>query len=189
MNKELNLLHEKIRICKKCDLWKTRTKAVPGEGPADAKIMFIGLCPGATEDRIGRPFVGRAGKLLDELLQSINLERSKAFITSVLKSRTPNNRQPKSDEIEACLPYLKKQIELINPKIIVLLGNTAIKTVLSKMDNVNGINKIHGKTFRRGDKIYFTTFHPAAGIRGTGTKLKLFEDFKKLKLLAQNKKH
>jgi len=180
MNKELNLLHKKIRACKKCSLWKTRTSAVPGEGSSNAKIMFIGLSPGATEDKTGKPFVGRAGKLLDELLNSIKLRRKDVFITSVLRCHPPKNRLPKAKEVAACLPYLQKYIEIINPRIIVLLGNVAIKTVLGKM---NGINKIHGKTMRRDGKTYFLTFHPAAGIRATRTKIKLQQDFEKLKNL------
>lgn len=177
---ELSELHEEIRRCKKCRLYRTRANVVPGEGPENAKIMFIGLCPGATEDRIGRPFVGRAGKLLDELLQSIELKRNEVFITSVLKCRTPENRLPKSNEVKACDPYLQKQIEILSPRIIVLLGNTAVKTILNKKI---GVNKIHGKVVRRDSVIYFPTFHPAAGIRSTRNNQKLFKDFKKLKKL------
>lgn len=178
----LALVHKKICKCKKCNLWKTRVRAVPGEGPADAKIMFIGLSPGKTEDEQGRPFVGRAGKLLDELLDSIKLKRKDIFITSVLRCHPPKNRLPKTEEVAACLPYLQKYVEIINPQIIVLLGNFAIKTVLGKL---NGINKIHGKTVRCNGKLYFLTFHPAAGIRASRTKQKLKQDFKKLKNLFE----
>lgn len=188
--RKLERLNRIIRRCEKCELWKTRTKAVPGEGPANAKIMFIGEAPGRIEDEIGRPFVGRAGELLNELIEFAGLKRENVFITSPIKCRPPKNRKPKASEIEACLPYLQKQIGIVNPKIIVLLGNTAIKTILSKLDcgRIDGINKIHGKTVCRDGKIYFLTFHPAAGIRAKRTKRKLLRDFKILKnLLKRNK--
>ena len=175
--KRLEDMHAKISKCRKCGLWKTRTQSVPGEGPANAKIMFIGLSPGANEDIKGRPFVGRAGNLLNELLDSINLGREKVFITSVLRCHPPKNRLPKSEEVRACLPYLHDYIETIDPQIIVLLGNFAIRTVLGKME---GINKIHGQTVKRNNKTYFLTFHPATGIRATKNKEKPRQDFKKL---------
>lgn len=178
MDKKLSPLHKKIRICKKCELWKTRTNAVPGEGSSNAKVMFIGEAPGRVEDKTGRPFVGRAGKLLTELIESTTLKRKDVFITSPIKCRPPRNRKPKQKEIDACMPYLQKQIEIINPKIIILLGNTAIKTILGKMD---GINKIHGKAINRRGRIYFLTFHPAAGVRSTTKKEQLKKDFKKVK--------
>ncbi len=184
-NKRLNQLHRKTRVCKKCGLYKTRTHAVPGEGLSRAKIMFIGEAPGRTEDETGRPFIGRCGKLLTELIESMGLKRKSTFITSPVKCRPPKNRKPKQKEIDTCMPYLEKQIKIIKPKVIVLLGNTAIKTILGKMD---GINKIHGKTVRRDGSLYFLTFHPAAGIRATRNKVKLQQDFKKLKnLLHRNK--
>lgn len=180
MTTELEKLHAKIRVCRKCDLWRSRTKAVPGEGSSRAKIMFIGEAPGRVEDYTGRPFVGRAGKLLTELIGSIGLKRKDVFITSPIKCRPPKNRKPKQKEIDTCMPYLKKQIEIINPRAIVLLGNTAIKTILDKME---GINKIHGESMRKDGRLYFLTFHPAAGIRATRNKLKLQEDFSRLKKL------
>lgn len=183
----LKQLHQKIRRCKKCGLGKKRIKAVPGEGPANAKIMFIGLSPGKNEDEQGKPFVGRAGKLLDELLVVSGLKRNEAFITSVLKCKTPKNRLPKSKEVESCKPYLEKQIEMIKPRIIVLLGNVALKTMLGKKAK-SGITKIHRKVIWHGDIIYFPTFHPAAGIRSTGTKKKLVQDFKRLKKLIKENK-
>jgi uracil-DNA glycosylase family 4 len=183
MSTELEKLHAKIRQCKKCRLSKNG-KTVPGEGSDNAKIMFIGEAPGRVESETGRPFVGRAGQLLTELIESIDLKRPDVFITSPVKHRPPNNRRPKGDEIEACIPYLWEQIKIIKPKVIVLLGNTAIRTILGKME---GINRIHSKTIRKDGKIYFLTFHPAAGIRATRNKLKLQQDFKKLKnLLNQN---
>lgn len=180
MSSELERLHEKIRVCRKCELWKTRIKVVPGEGSDKAEIMFVGEAPGRMEDLQGRPFVGRAGKLLDELLSSIGIERKDVFITSPLKCRPPENRMPKQREIKACFPYLKKQIGFINPKIIVLLGNVALKTLLDK----SGITKIHGKAIRHDDVVYFPTFHPAAGLRSVKKKSSLQQDFKKLKNLS-----
>jgi DNA polymerase len=182
MTTDLEKLHEEIRACHKCDLWKGRTKVVPGEGPENAKIMFVGLAPGATENKTGRPFVGRAGKLLNELLAIAGLKRKEVFITSVLKSMLPRNRLPKADEISACLPYLKKQIEIINPRIIVLLGDVAMRAILGK--EVGKITDIHGKAIRCNGKIYFPTYHPAAGLRSAKIKRKQLEaDFKKLKKL------
>jgi len=184
---ELKKLHEEIRACKKCGLWKTRTNAVPGEGTADAKIMFIGLAPGRMENLTGRPFIGRAGKLLNELLAIAGLKRREVFITSVLKSMLPKNRPPKADEIEACLPYLKKQIEIIQPKIIVLLGDVAMRAVLGK--KIGKITEIHGKIIERNGKIYFPTYHPAAGLRSAKIKRKQLEsDFKKLKQIVKKLK-
>ncbi|MFQ6120184.1 MAG: uracil-DNA glycosylase, partial [Methanosarcinales archaeon] len=133
--KELQKLHKTIISCKKCPLYKTRRNAVPGEGPANTKIMFLGESPGSKEDVQGKPFVGPAGKVLDQLLKSIDLDRKKIFITSVLKCRPvigKRNRSPKREEIETCKPYLEKQIEIIKPKVIVTLGNYALQTLLDK---------------------------------------------------------
>lgn len=176
-NGELEQLHNRVKECKKCELSETRKNAAPGEGSENSKIMFLGEAPGRVEDETGRPFVGRCGQLLTKLIESIGLERENVFITSPVKCRPPNNRRPKKSEICSCITYLDRQIEIIKPEIIVLLGNTAIETMLGKMD---GINKLHGKTINRDGRIYFLTFHPAAGIRATGNKIKLEEDFKKL---------
>jgi len=121
----LTKLHLKIRRCKECRLWKNSKNAVPGEGPKDAKIMLIGQGPGEKEDETGRPFVGRAGEYLDEVLEKNNIERKKIFITSIVKHKTPDNRKPKKDEIKACFSYLEQQIDEIKPDIVVLMGNVA----------------------------------------------------------------
>lgn len=181
---KLSELHKRIRRCKKCALGKKRKKAVPGEGPPRPKVMFVGEAPGRKEDLEGKPFVGRAGKLLDELLAVAGLKRKNVFITSVVKCRPPKNRKPKRAEREACNPYLIEQIKLIKPRIIVMLGNVALKTMLGKKVK-SGIMKIHRKVIWHGDTIYFPTFHPAAGIRSTRTKKKLVEDFKRLKKLIK----
>lgn len=172
---ELENLHARIRKCRKCRLWKTRKNAVPGEGNPNAEIMLVGQAPGRTEDATGRPFVGRAGKLLTELLAESGLKRNKVFITSVIKCFPPRNRIPKKDEIRACNPYIRKQIELIKPKTIVLLGNVAIKTVLG---DAGKLDKIHGKKIVRKGITYIPTYHPAAGIRFPEIRRKIRMDFK-----------
>lgn len=172
---ELDEIHNRIRKCRKCRLWKTRKNAVPGEGNTRARILFIGQAPGRTEDETGRPFVGRAGKILTELLAKNGLERKDVFITSVVKCFPPRNRIPKKDEISACSPYLKAQISLIKPKTIFLLGNTAINAVLG---NVGKLEKIHGRKITRENIEYVPTYHPAAALRFPWLKKKLDMDFK-----------
>ena len=162
----LEKLAKQIRKCRKCKLWKTRNNAVPGEGPSNAKIFFIGQAPGKQEDLQGKPFVGRAAKFLNMLLEKNNIKRSDVFITSVLKCFPPKNRLPKKDEIKACLPYLIKQLEIINPRVVVLLGNVAIKTL-----------KNH--EILKGKKV-ICTYHPAAGMRFPKIKKKMFDDFKRI---------
>jgi len=144
---------EEIRLqvqkCKKCRLWQTATCGVPGEGPADAKVMFIGQNPGAEEDRSGRPFVGRAGKFLTKTLAEFGICREEVYITNIVKHTSPDNRKPYPDEVTLCLPYLIQQIGLIKPKIIVLLGASAKET-----PRVEGIS-------------YFEVVHPSAAMRFT----------------------
>ncbi|UCD27232.1 MAG: uracil-DNA glycosylase [Candidatus Bathyarchaeota archaeon] len=176
-------LDERIRQCEKCRLYKTRTNAVPGEGPANAKIMICGQAPGRTEDEEGRPFVGRAGRFLNELLETIELEREILFITSPIKCFPPSNRPPKSDELKACTPYLEKQISLIRPKIIIAFGNYALQTLLGKKLT---ISQLHGQPQERNNILVFPTFHPAAAIRFPKTKALIEEDFKRLKNLLTN---
>jgi len=156
--------------------------AVPGEGPTNSKIMFVGEAPGKEEDLSGRPFVGRSGKFLTELIKKAGLKREACFITSVIKHRPPKNRKPKKEEISICFPYLESQIKLINPKKIVLLGQTAFSAFFS----AGKLKDFRGKfvTLRQaqGDKIisrdYFITYHPAAGIRFQKMKKIIEEDFK-----------
>jgi DNA polymerase len=147
---KINLIEQEILNCKKCELYKTRTNPVIGEGSLDAEIMFIGEAPGFNEDKNGKPFVGQAGKILDELLNSINLQRENIYIANILKCRPPNNRNPKEDEIKLCSSYLDRQIEIINPKIICCLGNFSTEYIFKKFelkDKLEGISKIHGKVF------------------------------------------
>jgi DNA polymerase len=178
--KELIDLDKEIKECQKCRLYKSRSNAVPGEGPYAAKIMIIGQAPGKTEDELGRPFVGRSGKLLDELLETIKLERNSVFITSSIKCFPPKNRSPKSDELKSCKPYLKKQIDLIKPKMIITLGNYALQTLLGKELK---ISQIHAKLQEFNNIRIFPTYHPAAAIRFPKIRTILKEDFKKLENL------
>jgi len=129
--KELEKIADEVRQCRKCDLGSLRTNAVPGEGNPNARIVFVGEGPGADEDAQGRPFVGRAGQLLDRVITAMGLKRSDVFICNILKCRPPENRDPRPDEIISCLPYLQRQIELINPEIIVALGAHAARTLLN----------------------------------------------------------
>ena len=173
----LRLLHDDIRSCTKCPLHITRTHAVPGEGPVDAKVMFVGEAPGAKEDELGRPFVGRSGVFLTELLQGIGLSRDEVFITSVLKSRPPKNRIPTSAEVKACIPYLHRQFKFISPQIIVLLGGVAVSTIIGPLK----LSEVHGRFYEGIGRKYFITYHPAAALRFPKIKEKMLEDFKTLR--------
>jgi DNA polymerase len=182
----LSELNKKIKLCRKCTLFRQAHFSVPGEGNPKAKIMFIGEAPGRKEDELGRPFVGRAGRLLTELLSSIKLKREDVFITSVIKHRPPKNRQPRPSEIRACSQYLKLQLDIIKPKFIVPLGRFGMEYFLPK----EKISKIHGTMIKTGDVKtlrIFPVYHPAAGLRSTRNKNKLFMDFKKLqKIINKN---
>jgi uracil-DNA glycosylase len=175
---DLVALYKEVRNCTLCPLHAERTQAVFGNGNADADLMFVGEAPGFHEDQQGLPFVGRAGQLLDELLAGIGLDRDQVFVANVLKSRPPGNRDPQPDEIEACKPYLWRQIQLIEPKVICTLGNFATK-LLTRSNR--GITQVHGKpqeTELGGRRvILYPLFHPAAGLRTPATKQALQEDF------------
>jgi len=173
---KLEKLNQKIRNCKKCSLWKNRTNAVPGEGPTRAKIMIIGQAPGAEEDKSGRPFVGRAGQFLNQLFKIAKIERKKVFITSPIKCFPLKNRKPTKKEIKACLPYLKKQIEIINPQKFILLGEVAFSVFFPKKK----LKDFKRKWAEKGDKKYFITYHPSAGLRFPKIFLILGKDFKKI---------
>jgi uracil-DNA glycosylase family 4 len=173
----LQQIHDEIASCTKCELYKTRTNAVPGEGPVNATVMFIGEAPGAVEDRTGLPFVGRSGELLTELIQDLGLSRDDVFITSVLKSRPPGNRPPRKGEINACISYLDRQIEVIHPQIIVLLGSVAVSSVIGPWR----MSEAHGRFHEANGRTYFITYHPAAALRFPTTLDVMRGDFKKLK--------
>lgn len=179
MTNEQTLLkiHSEIASCTKCELHSTRINPVPGEGSVDAQIMFVGEAPGAQEDKTGRPFVGKSGEILRELIREIGLSEQEVFITSVLKSRPPNNRTPRKDEVDACIGYLDRQIEVINPKVIVLLGGVAISSVIGPWR----LSEAHGKFHEAKGRIYFMTYHPAAALRFPDTKNVMRADFQKLR--------
>lgn len=178
---ELAKLNEEVRACPLCDLSKTRKRAVPGEGPVDAEIMFIGEAPGYHENEQGRPFIGQAGRFLDELLASIDLDRGKVYITNVVKCRPPNNRDPLPHEIEACAPYLDRQIALIKPKVIVTLGRFS----MAKFFPGASISRIHGQPKRAGGVIYFPMYHPAAALHRGDLVATVKEDMLKLPALVE----
>lgn len=162
--------------CTRCVLHKSRKRSVPGEGPAAADLMFIGEGPGYHENETGRPFVGAAGKFLDELLASIGLDRSKVFITNVVKCRPPNNRDPLPDELAACDGYLQQQIALINPKVIVTLGRFSMAKFLPGAK----ISAVHGQPRRVDGRLVVPMFHPAAALHQANLKPIVQQDFAKL---------
>lgn len=173
---ELEGLYAAIKVCPDCDLCKTRTQAVPGEGSPTAEIMFVGEGPGFNEDQQGRPFVGAAGKFLDELLASIGQARSSVYITNVLKCRPPNNRDPLPNEVEACRKYLLRQIELINPKLIVTLGRFSLAWFFPN----DRIGKVRGQLRRLGDRHLYHVYHPAAALHAGNLRKVIQEDFSRI---------
>jgi len=174
-------LNERMLKCSLCVLRGTCRQVVPGEGNAEAEVMFIGEGPGQREDELGRPFVGAAGKFLDELLETIKLEREDVYIANIVKCRPPNNRDPLPEEAEACWPWLEKQIETINPKLIVALGRHSMERFLPNQK----ISKIHGKAMRRnipglGMRVFYALYHPAAALYNGSMREVLIQDFKKI---------
>ena len=157
---ELDGLATEVALCTGCPLHQGRTRAVPGEGPADAQIMFIGEAPGFHEDQQGRPFVGAAGRFLEELLASINLTRNDVFIANVIKCRPPGNRDPLPEEIEACRPFLDRQIEVISPKLVVTLGRFSMARAFPSAR----ISRVHGKPRKIDGVLYYPMYHPAAAL-------------------------
>ncbi len=162
--------------CQECGLSKGRTRVVPGEGPEHAEIMFIGEGPGFQEDRQGRPFVGPAGQLLEDLLSKIGLTRDQVYICNVIKCRPPNNRDPMSTEIEACKHWLDEQIRLVNPKAVVTLGRFS----MSRWFPGQSISRIHGRPIKRDGMLIFPMYHPAAALHQQNLRATLEEDMKKL---------
>ena len=187
---DLIRLYHEVRDCRRCPLSATRTNTVFGMGNADADLMFVGEAPGAEEDRQGKPFVGRAGKLLDQLLGEVGMERSRdTFICNVLKSRPPGNRDPQPDEIEACRPYLETQIELIEPLVICTLGNFATKLLSGRP---TGITRCCGRPQERqlgGRPVtLYPLFHPAAALRTPSVLERLREDFARIPALLERER-
>ena len=167
-----------VRSCEKCALCRGRMTVVPGEGDPNADLMFIGEGPGAEEDRLGRPFVGRSGELLTKMIHAIGLERSEVYICNVVKCRPPANRDPAPEEAETCLPYLRAQVALVRPRVIALLGRVACQYTLREQISVT---RDHGRWFERKGVWMMPTFHPAALLRDPARKRDAWEDFQKLR--------
>jgi len=178
----LESLNAKIAGCTACRLHEGRTQTVPGDGDPDAELMFIGEAPGANEDQQGRPFVGRAGQLLDDLLAGIGLSRPQVFVANVVKCRPPDNRDPMPDEIGCCEVYLREQIEGIRPKLIVLLGRFATQYFLPEAR----MGETRGQPFQAGPWLILPVYHPAAALRNSNLMETLRQDFALIPpLLAQ----
>jgi uracil-DNA glycosylase family 4 len=182
----LAVIAAEVIACRKCELWKTRKNAVPGEGSAESQVMFIGEAPGYWEDVKGKPFVGAAGKFLDTLIAEIGFSRETVFIGNVLKCRPPGNREPLPNEVETCTPYLDSQIQVIQPKFIVTLGNYSTAYIFSKVRlPFNGITQAHGKSHETSISdmrvTIFPTFHPAASLYSAKYEEHLVRDFRTLK--------
>ena len=173
---QLEAIAAEVAACRNCPLHKARTHTVPGSGPANAEIMFIGEAPGFHEDQQGLPFVGASGKYLDQLLADVGLSRREVFITNVVKCRPPQNRDPMSQELEACEEYLNRQIALINPKVIITLGRFS----MAKYFPDGRISKIHGHPKRMGGRIYYPMYHPAAVLRTPNLRPEMEADMKRV---------
>ncbi len=177
VEQELAAIESEVMNCTKCSLHSTRTRGVFSRGMPRSGLMIIGEAPGADEDRLGKPFVGRAGKLLDKMLLAIGLDESDYYITNIIKSRPPGNRNPHKEEIQACLPYLEKQIELIQPAVIVTLGLPASNTLL---ENDMSMGEMRGRWFSYRDIPVLPTYHPAYLLRSPKQKAVAWEDLKTL---------
>jgi DNA polymerase len=169
------------RVCPRCDLSRSRTHAVPGDGNANAEVMLIGEGPGYNEDKQGLPFVGNAGQFLNEMLAAAGWRREDVFITNVVKCRPPGNRDPMPDEIAACAPYLDKQIELINPSMIVTLGRFSMARWFAN----ERISRIHGKPREVDGRVVVPLYHPAAALHQPSLRVTVEADFKKLPLILE----
>jgi len=181
----LSSLYQEIARCQQCELAKYRNRVVPGEGEEDADIVFIGEAPGWHEDQQGRPFVGPAGQFLEELLASVGLKREEVYICNVIKCRPPKNRDPLPGEIKACQHWLDRQLELIHPKMVVTLGRYSMARYFPR----ETISKVHGKTRREGDIIYYAMYHPAAALHQQNLRQIIKDDILKIpSLLAQVEK-
>ena len=185
MNQNLEKIRQQVIECKNCELYKTRTNSVPGKGNYNADVMFVGEAPGRNEDLKGEPFVGVAGKKLTLVLEEVGISRDDVYITNTVKCRPPGNRIPSKTEKEKCQDYIAKEIKIIKPKIICVLGNTAFASILGGSE----ITKYRGKVARKGDQLYFITIHPAATIYNQELIKVLKEDIKKLFLVTRELKN
>jgi uracil-DNA glycosylase len=178
VNEKLEAMAAQIRVCTKCPLHQSRTLAVPGDGKASAKVMLIGEGPGREEDQSGHPFVGASGRFLDQVLEGTGIDRSDLFITNTVKCRPPQNRTPKAGEVEVCTSnYLFEQIELINPKLIMLLGGVAAKKLLG----LKTINQARGQVIEHEGRKFLVGYHPAVRFYREDMAEKVKEDFALLK--------
>jgi uracil-DNA glycosylase family 4 len=175
----LSELNKEIALCQQCEIAKYRNRVVPGEGAEAADIMFIGEAPGWHEDQQGRPFVGPAGKFLDELLASIGMNRAQVFIANVIKCRPQGNRDPLPMEIQNCRVWLERQIEIINPRMIVTLGRYSMAMFFPG----KSISKIHGTAQKRDDVLYYAMYHPAAALHQGSLRQELLDDMLKIPTL------
>lgn len=173
---------QEVSVCTKCTLYHSRKKAVPGEGPDNAEIMFIGEGPGFHENEQGRPFVGVAGKFLEELLASIGMSREQVFITNVVKCRPPGNRDPQGDELDSCYQYLERQIQAINPKVIITLGRFSMARFLPNAK----ISDVHGQAARVKNRLIVPMYHPAAALHQPSLRPIVERDFLRLPELIAN---
>lgn len=173
----LKTIEKAVNTCRKCRLSKWRNRAVPGAGSSSASIVFVGEAPGYNEDKQGLPFVGRAGELLGEMLRQNGIRREEVWIGNVIKCRPPDNRDPMVDEIRSCTPYLEKQIETINPKLIVTLGRFAMSYYIKE----GTITQNHGRVFKLGGRLILPLYHPAAALRDPNVRAVLERDFKMIK--------
>jgi DNA polymerase len=174
----LEQIATEVRACDRCRLASTRTRAVPGEGDPDTEVVFVGEGPGFNEDREGRPFVGRAGGLLVRLLASIGWQRDDVFITNVVKCRPPDNRDPQPDEIAACAPYLRRQLEVLDPAVVVTLGRYSMATFLpgARIGQVHGTSTAADPETGARDALVFAMYHPAAALRTPALERESFDD-------------
>lgn len=178
---ELKQIAKEVSVCTRCALHHSRKRAVPGEGPVNAQVMFIGEGPGFHENEQGRPFVGAAGKFLDELLASINMKRSDVFIGNVVKCRPPGNRDPLPEELEACREYLERQIQAISPRVIVTLGRYSMAHFLPSAK----ISSVHGQAFKVKGRLVVAMYHPAAALHQQSLRSTVEQDFARLPELIQ----
>ncbi|MCS5528903.1 MAG: uracil-DNA glycosylase [Nitrosopumilus sp.] len=185
MKKKLQKIKQQVTECTKCDLSKTRNNSVPGKGNYKADVIFVGEAPGKNEDMKGEPFIGIAGKKLSTALESAGITRDEVYITNIVKCRPPKNRIPTTTEKNTCQNYLEKEIDIIKPKIICILGNTVFNSLL----NGNEITKFRGKIARKNNQLYFLTVHPAATIYNQKLISVLKKDMKKLFKLTKELKN
>ena len=175
MYQDIEELKEVCNNCKRCKLSTNRTNVVFADGNIEAELMFIGEGPGADEDAQGVPFVGKAGQLMNRAFEAIGIDRKKVYIANIVKCRPPGNRNPEQDEVNACLDYLRNQVIIVKPKVVVLLGNVALKAILGKE---YGITSSRGKWVEKKGIVYMPTFHPAALLRDESKKIDFFRDLK-----------